>query len=113
MIDTISSFLWMREGSDQIALLHGEGFCKPRGKPPTIYDLRYHYGSPWIDAMVNVVKTTVTVYYLHGAMKKAREIVFFKTKFTHLSADSNSFLLQRRPDYTMLQLLRGNAHPLR
>lgn len=60
-----------------------------------------------------LVKTTVTVYYLHGAMKKAREIVFFKTKFTHLSADSNSFLLQRRPDYTILQLLRGNAHPLR
>lgn len=44
----------MREGSDQIALLHGEGFCNPRGIPPTIYDLRYHYGSPWIDAMVNV-----------------------------------------------------------
>lgn len=60
-----------------------------------------------------LVKTTVTVYYLHGAMKKAREIVFFKTKFTHLSADSYSFLLQRRPDYTILQLLRGNAHPLR
>lgn len=54
MIDTISFFLWMREGSDQIALLHGEGFCNPRGIPPTIYDLRYHYGSPWIDAMVNV-----------------------------------------------------------
>lgn len=44
----------MREGSDQIALLHGEGFCNPRGIPPTIYDLRYHYGSPWMDAMVNV-----------------------------------------------------------
>lgn len=77
------------------------------------YDLRYHRGSSWMVAMVNVVKTTVTVYYLHGAMKKAREIVFFKTKFTHLSTDSNSFLLQRRPDYTILQLLRGNAHPLR
>lgn len=44
----------MREESDQIALLHGEGFCNPRGIRPTIYDLRYHYGSPWMDAMVNV-----------------------------------------------------------
>lgn len=78
------------------------------------YDLRYHRGSSWMVAMVNVVKTTVTVYYLHGAMKKAREIVFFKTKFTHLSADSNSFLLHcRHLDYTILQLYRGNAHPLR
>lgn len=39
----------MREGSDQIALLHGEGFCKPKE-----YDLRYHHGSPWVDAIVNV-----------------------------------------------------------
>lgn len=36
MIDTISSFLWMREGSDQIALLRGEGFCNPRGIWPTV-----------------------------------------------------------------------------
>lgn len=54
MIDTISFFLWMREGSDQIALLHGEGFCNHRGIRPTIYDLRYHRGSPWMDALVNV-----------------------------------------------------------
>lgn len=39
----------MREGSDQIALLRGEGFCKPKE-----YDLRYHHGSPWVVAMVNV-----------------------------------------------------------
>lgn len=26
----------MREGSDQIAVLHGEGFCKPRGIRPTV-----------------------------------------------------------------------------
>lgn len=44
----------MREGSDQIALLHGEGFCNPRGIPPTIYDVRYHRGSSWMVAMVNV-----------------------------------------------------------
>lgn len=39
----------MREGSDQIALLHGEGFCKPKE-----YDLQYHRGSSWMVAIVNV-----------------------------------------------------------
>lgn len=29
----------MREGSDQIALLHGEGFCKPRGIRTTVPSL--------------------------------------------------------------------------
>lgn len=98
----------MREGSDQIALLHGEGFCNPRGIRPTVPS-RVTMGG----CSGQCRSKLQSLYYLHGAMKKAREIVFFKTKFTHLSADSNSFLLQRRPDYTILQLLRGNAHPLR
>lgn len=77
------------------------------------YDLRYHRGSSWMVAMVNVGQNYSHCVLSTWSNEKAREIVFFKTKFTHLSADSYSFLLQRRPDYTILQLLRGNAHPLR
>lgn len=94
----------MREGSDQIALLHGEGFCKPKE-----YDLRYNHGSPWVDAIVNVGQN-----YSHCVLstwsneESQRNCVFQNKVYTLVSRQ-----LQRRSDYTILQLLRGNARPLR
>lgn len=77
------------------------------------YDLRYHYGSPWMDAMVNVGQNYSHCVLSTWSNEESQRNRVFQNKVYTLVSRQLQLLLQRRSDYTILQLLRGNAHPLR
>lgn len=86
----------MREGSDQIAVLHGEGFCKPRGIRPSVPS------GVTMDGCFHQCRSK-----LPEALKKAREELCISKQSLHTSPQTaTTFCYSRHSEETTFKRKR-------
>lgn len=77
------------------------------------YDLRYHRGSSWMVAMVNVGQNYSHCVLSTWSNEESQRNRVFQNKVYTLVSRQLQLSVTALFRLSMLQLLRGNAHPLR